>query len=75
MDFPTCTTIIFLPRRLGQYRMPFCWTAIELAKIVRGIPLSQVTGSVTVLVIDDIVTFFVIVIFIVNVITIIETYT
>merc|ERR1719361_363282 len=31
--------------RLGQYRMPFCWTAIELAKIVRGIPLSQESGS------------------------------
>ena len=25
--------------------MPFCWTAIELAKIVRGIPLSQESGS------------------------------
>ena len=44
-----CTTIICLARRLGQYRMPFCWTAIELAKIVRGIPLSQVTKSITVL--------------------------
>ena len=22
--------------RLGRYKMPFCWTAIELAKIVRG---------------------------------------
>jgi len=32
-------------RRLGGYRMPFCWTAIELAKIVRGIPLSQESGS------------------------------
>ena len=32
-------------KRLGQYRMPFCWTAIELAKIVRGIPLSQESGS------------------------------
>ena len=31
--------------RLGQFRMPFCWTAIELAKIVRGIPLAMETGS------------------------------
>ena len=27
-------------KRLGRYRMPFCWTAIELAKIFRGIPLT-----------------------------------
>ena len=26
-------------KRLGRYRMPFCWTAIELAKIFRGLPL------------------------------------
>lgn len=32
-------------KRLGQYRMPFCWTAIELAKIVRGIPLANESGS------------------------------
>jgi hypothetical protein len=30
-------------KRLGRYRMPFCWTAIELAKIFRGLPLE--TGS------------------------------
>jgi hypothetical protein len=35
-------------KRLGRYRMPFCWTAIELAKIFRGIPLTgkqQCCGS------------------------------
>ena len=31
--------------RLGQFRMPFCWTAIELAKIVRGIPLAMETSD------------------------------
>ncbi|XP_023320823.1 dedicator of cytokinesis protein 7, partial [Eurytemora carolleeae] len=30
-------------KRLGRYRMPFCWTAIELAKIFKG--LAQETGS------------------------------
>merc|ERR1719300_153733 len=31
--------------RLGQFRMPFCWTAIELAKIVKGIPLAMDQNS------------------------------